>query len=89
MPVCQTDTDTPKWSGKPISALTAFDMVNILNFCEDTGYLQGWRDCTTKIFTENPFKASLLGGYPYKTWNTCYDKGFQARKISGKLQQNA
>lgn len=64
------------WGGKHESALTAFDLVEILRFCKEEGYRQGWNDSLhDRPVAMNMFHPELLGGYPHREWEANYQRG--------------
>jgi len=66
-----------RWGGIHESLLSAFDLVDILNYCRDEGFRQGWNNALNRRCDgdRGPFDQRLLGGFPAAEWRRYYRFG--------------
>ena len=70
---------TQPWSGKRADKLTANDLIDILEFCEDEAWRQGWNDENQGRADPDAagrvFHPDFLRGWPHVYWTGYYADG--------------
>ena len=78
MPKCfLNDSGVPRWSGRHQGELSTEDLQELMRFCEEEGWRQGWIDARYARRDDHncPFDEALLRGVPRSMWIDGYDRG--------------